>query len=265
MTNDVAEAANRFKPCDQQPENMGHAASKRIKEAAVQLRQGTTLQEQISKIEHGFDVNQRPPLNPSNKNLTVSEVLDVLPDMAFFKNQYVQVIFDTEPISAFDVGKAKKKGDQIIKSDEHRMELMKKAIIRITNSENDKSDAPLADDLLDYFVPDDRPLSERKRKADQMDVDDAAEELTWLREYVHGIGTSAESHKLGSTFLFSRRENGKMLYTPLSLQYNLKKMKATGRKESKKSKKFSLVKLESRDPTEGEKKAMAAKEAVFEV
>ena len=37
------------------------------------------------------------------------------------------------------------------------------AMVRITNTtEPDKSDAPHPDDVLDYFVPDDRPLAERR-------------------------------------------------------------------------------------------------------
>lgn len=65
------------------------------------------MQKLINNINKSFEAAKKPPVHPTNPNLTAVAVLPLLPNEDLWGNQYTEVVFDFPPVTgvlfSFDI------------------------------------------------------------------------------------------------------------------------------------------------------------------
>lgn len=260
LSNDLTKFKHRTKGGMDQVEMRGHGASREAGRAVEKLEAGTTREQQIASIKAGFDGAHAAELvHPANKALSVVEVFDVVPDFDNWRNRYVQVDFDVEPLGLDGIGKHRGKADAenaMYATNEDRLWLTERSILRVLNKDGN-FEPGLPADVIGYMVP------SRKRKASEP-PDDGSEPYQWVREYVYHEKEEAVHTTEDEFYLFHVCADAKQIrYCPLARKHTLKKNAAAADKAdfAEKSVRYTSVSVHTRDPTEKELARVAELEA----
>lgn len=161
--------------------------------------------QQIQAIEESFRLSKLMPVHQTKPELEPVEIIPLLPDFDRVADQFVHIVFDTDPLAEAD---ALTDLDQ-----EARYELESRAIIRsftIPGAEEDSQ----PERLVGYMVPKPEEL--------ERDIYEDDEEIgyTWVREYHWDMRKETEKSYV---FCFG---GDTVTYVPLSTKLVLQKKKA---------------------------------------
>jgi len=93
ISNDLSEISKKSKR--EHPESKVGYASK--KKGGKEGKRKRADEEVVEAIERGFERAKKPPVHPTNPQLTPVEIIPVFPDFDLWGNTYSQVVFDADP------------------------------------------------------------------------------------------------------------------------------------------------------------------------
>eukprot|EP00041_Stephanoeca_diplocostata_P013062 m.225225 g.225225 ORF g.225225 m.225225 type:complete len:420 (-) comp19201_c1_seq1:384-1643(-) len=194
---------------------------------------------EISKIERTFEAATHPPTrHPHNPNLTVAEVLPVLPDYDFSGHQFARFIFDADPTNKIEHIRAQDKRD-----------FVSQAVL-------------LNQDLVaELFLPTTDTFTTRKRRRAETSATAVAPcdvgtryAYTKAREYVMELTQKDDTRD--DIFFFARRNNT-VYYTPLEARVKV------SRRQKGRDQQEQLLSVVHRNPTEDEEEKVEEAKAVY--
>lgn len=147
---------------------------------------------QIAVINESFEKAKHPPSHPTRKELTVAEIMPILPDQKLWWYGFSQVVFDNDPAPT------RLAGERV-----ERLQL-EQALIR------GEKDTVSKEDFVAYFLPSRESAKRRRRARDAPnDVLDLEETFDYskVREYAYDVRKREETKEDAYFFVF-RTEDG---------------------------------------------------------
>lgn len=193
---------------------------------------------QIQQIEASFEAARRPPVHPKNPSLQALEVLPVLPDEERWPNEYVQLVFDSDPTAEVPHLRGK--------TAEERRRLAEEGVVKPYKiSVEGRQDYSFLALLLPAQPPEGREPDAGPSEEEQ--------ELQWIREYGYDMKTSP----VDQDYVFMFGDDGRVGYVDMNYRLATKRTKKGATPLSQRFGKPIRVSIKRRAPDEHEQAAHA--------
>lgn len=187
----------------------------RDREEEDQETGGNPRETLIRDIQRGFAAVQKDPVHPTKPELKPVEVVPLMPGFDNWANDYVEVVFDYEPLR--DDPEHKNLSQEELEYLEDR------AIIKsfTVQGELPGSQQEVKDSFVAYAVP-----KKKKQETGQgfQETQVSGGDYTWVREYKYESGRAAEEIKGNTRGSFVvNMSPGSATFNPISQRINLKR------------------------------------------
>lgn len=186
----------------------------RIQESEDEEADGDPRETLIRDIERGFAAVRKDPVHPTKPDLKPIEVVPLMPGFENWANDYVEVVFDYEPLRDDPEHKNLSKEELEFLED--------RAVIKsfTVQGEVPGSQQEVKDSFVAYAVP--KKKEETGQGSQSKHV--SGGEYTWVREYKYETGRVAEENKGTTRGLFVVNMNqGSATFNPINQRINLKR------------------------------------------